>query len=199
MSTPLHSKRLWLVCLICGGIASSLLMLPTMIDVVQTNGQMNGILQRGKHFFTYLWCDGFQGTWPDSSEFPSSTAYITNVVSRGAIRHDDYSLFSAPGITAYRGTNAGWFKAENNAWCVVADLSDNAADNTPFLITRNLNVSSLAELKGKVGDQLSDEPPFGRKGVVIISKGGAANIVKPDMLWSDFLGGQTFTNRVLRP
>ena len=199
MGTPLHGKQLWFAWLICGGIAASLLILPIAIGDVQTMRQMTSTLVCGKSFFTRLFCGGFDASWPVSSEFQSSTSYITNVVSLGAIRRDDYSLFSAPNITSYHGTNAAVFRAENNAWCVVAGLSDEASDITPFLFTRNLNVSCLAELKGKVGDQLCDGPPFGRKGVTVIFKGGAARILKPDLLWSNILGGQTFTNRVLRP
>jgi len=136
--------------------------------------------------------------WPKAGTVPDSTAFFTNMVGSGQIKVD-YSFFSAQGITPSRGKNAALFTAKNNAWCVVADVHDEDSDKIPYLFTRNLNISSLAELKGRVGDQLSDESPFGRKGVPVIFKSGFAEILTPDMLWSNILGGQTFTNRVLRP
>ena len=136
--------------------------------------------------------------WPKSGAVPNSTAFFTNVASSSQLRVN-YAYFSAAGIKPYNGTNAAMFKAENNAWCVVADLNDDIPDTIPYLFTRNLRVTSLAELKGKVGDQLSGESPFGRKVLVLISKSGAAHLLKPDMLWSNILHGVTFTNRVLRP
>jgi hypothetical protein len=54
-------------------------------------------------------------------------------------------------------------------------------------------------LRGRVGETLLNEPPYGKKSAVMISMGGVALILKPGMLWSNILGGQTFTNRVLRP
>jgi hypothetical protein len=136
--------------------------------------------------------------WPKSGVVPNSTAFFTNVVGHGAI-NVDYSFFAAEGIKPYRGTNADLFKSENNEWCVVADLHDETPEKIPYLFTRNLRVASLAELKGRVGDQLSGEPPFGLRCVLVIFKGGKARILRHDMLWSNILGGATFTNRVLRP
>jgi hypothetical protein len=136
--------------------------------------------------------------WPKSGVVPNSTAFFTNVIGSGQLRVD-YAYFSASDITPYRGKNADLFKAANNAWCVVADIHDETSDKIPYLFTRNLRVASLAELKGRVGDQLSGEPPFGLKCVPVIFKGGAARILRHDMLWSNILGGATFTNRVLRP
>lgn len=120
------------------------------------------------------------------------------MVGSGQLRVD-YSYFTAAGIKPYSGTNAVLLRAEDNMWCVVADLNDDISDTIPYLFTRNLRVASLAELKGKVGDQLSGEPPFGHRGLVLIAKSGAARVLKPDMLWSNILHGATFTNRVLRP
>ncbi|MCX7008650.1 MAG: hypothetical protein NTY53_15600 [Kiritimatiellaeota bacterium] len=164
-------------------------------------GRMTSTLSFGRSFFRARFGSGMIGEpigWPKSIEFPTSTAFFTNTVYRGDLKVD-YSFFSAQGITPYKGTNAASFKAENNAWCVVADINEGNTDKIPVLFTRNLHVSSLADLKGKVGDQLSDDPPFGRKGVPVIFNGGSGTILKPDMLWSDVLGGATFTNRVLRP
>jgi hypothetical protein len=195
-----------------GTLIGVLIVVPVLMAIVTPTPPMKfkkspmfETLVRGKQIFCSVtsfggWPiedDGF-GFWPKSKVALSSTAFITNVVDRRAI-NVAYSYFSAYGVAPYRGTDATLFKAENNAWCVVADIHDETSDKIPYLFTRNLRISSLAELKGKVGDQLSDEPPFGRKGVPVIFKGGVAKILKPDMLWSNVLGGATFTNRVLRP
>ena len=190
-------------------MAVSLLILPALllpvIGSVQQEGKMTGTLSNGRQIFIALFSQTLEGTvtgkdstWPRASDFPTSTSLLTNLVGSGALKVD-YSFFSAPGLTPYRGTNADLFKADNNAWCMVADLKDTDSDQTPFLFTRNLRVANLAELKGKVGALLSDELPFGGQGVAIVFKSGAAQKLRPDMLWSDVLGGATFTNRVLRP
>ena len=136
--------------------------------------------------------------WPKSCDFATSTAVLTYLVECGALR-TDYSFFSAPGLTPYRGTNAAFFRGENNAWCVVADIRDNNSNRMPYLFTRNLKISSLAELKGRVAEQLSDEPPFGHRGATVIFTDSKAQFLAFDMLWSNVLSGQTFTNQVLRP
>ena len=133
--------------------------------------------------------------WPQSNTGSASTAVFTNLTGRGII-NTDYSFFAAPGMTLYKGTNAALFKAENNAWCVVADVKDSDPDQMPVLFTRNLKIDSLAEFKG--AEQLSDDPPFGRKCVLVIFKGGEAMALKPDVLASNFNTCHA-TNRVLRP
>jgi hypothetical protein len=133
--------------------------------------------------------------WPQSTLYSSSTSVFTNLVGSETIK-TDYSFFAAPGLKAYKGTNAGLFTAENNAWCVVADVKDSDPDQMPVLFTRNLKIDSLAEFKGT--GQLSDDPPFGRKCVLVIFNGGEAMVLKPDVLASNFNIGHA-TNRVLRP
>ena len=169
------------------------------------NGRMLDTLSNGKLIFMAQYgrvldptLTGKDSGWPKSADFPTSTAVFTNLVDSGALRRD-YSFFSSSGLTPLESTNAALFHPGNNAWCFVADLNDDAPDQIPVLFTRNLCVSNLAELQGRVGDQLSDDPPFGRKRVAMVFKGGYAQILKPDMLWSNLLGGRTFTNRVLRP
>ncbi len=181
-------------------LALCALSIPTALLVIgnaRQRGQMTQVLLIGQQMsrVQVFW---EVTTWPKSAVFPTSTAVITNLVERGSLQMD-YANFSAPGLTTLNSTNAAEFHAKNNAWCFVADLNEADPDQVPFLFTRNLRVSNLAELQGRVGDQMSDAPPFGRKGVAIVFKNGYAQILKPDMLWSNLLGGRTFTNRVLRP
>ena len=159
-------------------------------------------LSKGRQIFIamhYLAQGGFSvdkaSERPHLTDYSSSTSVFTNLVGSGILK-TDYSYFAAPGLKVYKGTNAALFTAENNAWCVVADVKDSDSDQMPLLFTRNLKLDSLAEFNGV--EQLSDDPPFGRKCVLVIFKGGAAMVLKPDALASTFNTCHA-TNRVLRP
>jgi hypothetical protein len=161
----------------------------------------DGMLSNGKQIY-YVSVYGFtdydkKEGWPSSARFTNSTAFFTNLFSAHT-SNEYHQLFDAPGFNLHEGTNAA-LNAENNAWCVVADLTDKTPDSVPFLLTRNVRAHSLADLRGRVGETLLNEPPYGKKGAVVVSRGGVSQMLKPDMLWSNILGGQTFTNRVLRP
>ena len=86
--------------------------------------------------------------------------------------------------------------AENNEWCIVANSTlDAFYSNVPVLFTRNLNVSNLSD---SVTNALTDEPPFGKRGVVIITHGGFASFLNQEELieyWKTF----SATNEVFRP
>jgi hypothetical protein len=163
----------------------------------------DGMLSNGRQIFIasssrIIDSDKKEG-WPSGARFTTSTAFFTNLVSGTAALKVNYAFFAARGLKPYTGTNAALFTAENNAWCVVADLGDTTPDSVLFLFTRNVCANSLADLRGRVGETLLNEPPYWKKGAVVVFKCGVAQMLKPDMLWSNILGGQTFTNRVLRP
>ena len=193
----------WMLVVI--GLASSLLLL-IFLPACSDRGPSEGvwILRNGRSICNAVLGDETSAVatndhgvrWPKSGEFSTSTAYFTNLVGRGVL-NVPYSFFAAPGFKPCKGTNPAQFKAENNAWCVVADLKDTDPDNTPFLFTRNLRIASLAEFRGS--DQVDDVPPFGRKGVAVIFKGGSAIVLRPEALASNFPAMGTATNRVLRP
>ena len=163
----------------------------------------DGVLSNGRQIFIASFSriidSDKKAGWPSGARFTTSTAFFTNLVSGTAALKVNYAFFAARGLKPYAGTNAALFNAENNAWCVVADLGDTTPDSVLFLFTRNVCANSLADLRGRVGETLRNEPPYGKKGAVVVSRSGVAQMLKPDMLWSNVLGGQTFTNRVLRP
>ena len=168
----------------------------------QQRGRIHLTRSIGQHIYSAMFVHATESAasgngfdWPQSDTYATSTAVFTNLLIRGVLKKD-YSLFAAPGLPACVGTNAALFKAENNAWCVVADVKDSDSDQMPLLFTRNLKINSLAEFKGV--EQLSDDPPFGRKCVLVIFKGGEAQKFTPDMLASNFNTCHA-TNRVLRP
>lgn len=165
-------------------------------------GQMVSTLEKGKliHHIQYeMALDLLESQdWPQSGKFSTSTEYFTSLVTSSGGNAQGYSIFAAPGITPCNGTNDAMFKAENNAWCVVADLRDTDPDDTPFLFTRNLRIPGLAAFKQGGRAWLSDDPPFGRTGVLVVAKGGAARVLKPEELAKHF-NPSGAANRVLRP
>ena len=93
-------------------------------------------------------------------------------------RELDYRKLTGASVVSC-STN-GSLTAENNLWTVAVNVRDDMDDSIPILITRNIDASSLASrtteqsLKAK---SLRFDPawktPFGRKGFVLIRKGGA--------------------------
>ena len=113
-------------------------------------------------------------------------------------RELDYRKLAGPGVMPCP-TN-GSLTAENNLWTVAVNVRDDMNDSIPILITRNIDASSLAartteqSLKTK---SLRFDPawktPFGRKGFVMIRKGGAIFKARPKyMTWGIVYQNQVF-------
>jgi prepilin-type N-terminal cleavage/methylation domain-containing protein len=177
-------------------------LVPAVSDALM-KGKMTGTLSNGKQIFTAAFTKAIDInstlTWPDSATFNASgsSGFFTNLVSSGILKVD-YSFFSAPGVQVCKSTNAATFigmTGKGNAWIVTADIADQQADQTPFLFTKNLRISAnLREALPSVNiasllqprDTRGNPAPFGDKGVCSVSKGGAANIWKPDNIASNF-------------
>ena len=170
-----------------------------------TRGKMTGTMNNGRSIYMSLFAKDVEDpVFQTGSPFPKSTGssfvytkstdyFIWVVTSK--VMSVDYSFFSASGIPPAKTTVAADFKAENNAWCITADVADSTPDGVPLLITRNLNITALnTPLTAGI---LSGEP-FGEKGAVIVTKGGASLIAKEDNL-SQVFAAVTTNNPVLRP
>lgn len=130
---------------------------------------------------------------PSTSTFPDSTSYWTHMVTSKWI-NVDFSFFAAPGIQAVKGNTAGSFAAANNAWCASGGLTENDADNTPLFFTRNLPITALGNATlPALNSELSV------KGMIMVSKGGSANVIEPDALSTNTFYGGGASNTVLRP
>lgn len=119
-----------------------------------------------------------QPAFPEVGQFATSTEYFIHLVESG-ILCVTYDFFAASGIPPAKSSDPKDFTSANNAWRVVAGL-DRAPDGTPFLFTRNYDPPSLP-----TGDEpilLTDDPPFGKDGLVAIMKGGNAVVLKRDRL-----------------
>jgi len=68
--------------------------------------------------------------------------------------------------------------AENNAWTIAANITDEMPDIIPVIISRNVDPTSLIPKEGDLSQQFlrpSEEfkAPFGNKRFIIVRKGGA--------------------------
>jgi prepilin-type N-terminal cleavage/methylation domain-containing protein len=180
---------------------------PTVTDAL-TRGKMTGTLANGRSIHQALFAKDiddpvFQtgSPYPKSGSGPgayaNSTLFWRNVVTAGIMRVD-FSFFSAPGITPLKGTNASAFVEANNAWNITADINDSSIDTTPLIFTRNLVLNNLIVPDYAAVSVFTDNPPFGRKGLPTVLKGGSGVIFKPDNIQGSFYSG-TSNNDVLRP
>ena len=101
----------------------------------------------------------------------------------------DLGVLSGSGVPAYTGS--GDIKGNNVAWCVLKGITDEMEDIIPVLVTRNAQISSLPTGSGthdmstdktevKIGKQDGGESdtPFGNKAFIVVTKGGAAKVIK---------------------
>lgn len=121
--------------------------------------------------------------WPKTGQYRTSTEYFVHLVTSGVL-NVSYDFFAAPGVPPAKTTDPRQFTADNNAWRLVLGL-DPASEGTPFLFTKNYDPDRLPEENEPIG--LTDSPPFGRQGVVVVLKGGSAYTLKGPML-----RGETF-------
>ncbi|WFB35737.1 hypothetical protein P3T73_16415 [Kiritimatiellota bacterium B12222] len=137
-------------------------------------------------------------------EFETSTDYFVFLVSNDIISVN-WSYFAGHDIPAAIGkfdpedlSSIANFKAENNAWVVVADLE---VDDTgsPFLITKNLQGHSLEDHFGDEEAPIVTGPPYGKKQLAIIRIGGSGEyMTKRNILWKNINPNET-DNLILRP
>ncbi len=151
--------------------------------------------------------------WPKSGannitnyQFSTSTDFFRYMVTSEWL-NVSFGFFAAPGVPA--ASNNATFGAQNNAWCIVGDVLDSYPDTAPALFTRNLgggggtgatsfntmNTTFTNDGKGFV-NEIKDVAPFGKKGMVFVTKGGASFAPFKDDL--KLTGTTAFTNLFLR-
>lgn len=108
--------------------------------------------------------------FPAVGQYNSSTDFFKDLVESG-LMNVSFDFFAARGIPGIHSCDPDDFKPENNAWCMVLGLED-APEGTPFLFSRNVDLNALQNSESPV--ELADRPPFGKTGLVIVEKGGAA-------------------------
>jgi prepilin-type N-terminal cleavage/methylation domain-containing protein len=106
----------------------------------------------------------------------NSTEYLRYLVKSGILEGVTTAMFAAPGIVAQPDTEA--FAAANNAWNVVAGLNEKAAAATPFLFTKNFNLTGDLSTLDETNPLLDIAGmPFGGKLGIVVTKGGAVKIL----------------------
>ncbi len=114
----------------------------------------------------------FSGGWPKSGgeNTESSTVFLNELV-KGGYLDVDYAFFAAPGMVPARD-EAEFLSGgeEHNAWCILLDLNDTVAGNTPAVYTKNLDINELSFSE--------TAEPFGNKGFAFATKNGEAVVVE---------------------
>jgi prepilin-type N-terminal cleavage/methylation domain-containing protein len=113
----------------------------------------------------------------------SSSEYLHYLYSQGIIKGIDLSFFASPGVTPASGTDTNTLNALNNAWCVTLDIDDDTPAGTPFLFTKNFNISGTIDMMDETEPLLSTKGmPFKGKVGVVVTKGGRVRILQEKFL-----------------
>ena len=124
--------------------------------------------------------------------FKTSTDFLRCFVTSGYMTVE-FRYFSDPDFMPPHNLAPEQFKSDYNVWCVVADISPSSADTAPVLFTKNLMLTSLNERP-----RLTDAPPFGKRGVIVIQKDATGRILKEDEI-EGYFSSLGMNNKVLRP
>jgi len=143
----------------------------------------------------------FSGTLKDYTKAPDAETYFADLIDSECVVNLSWQIFAGAGVAAASNRTA-FIQGDHNVWNVVAGLDANASDETPFIFTRNLNITmedlrnENVDLRSRLSKRIN---PFGRNLVVVIRKGGAMDIRKARQLSrKSILGDAVFndlTNR----
>lgn len=134
------------------------------------------------------------------SAFRNSTDFFQHIMASGMMNVGP-AFFAAPGSGLSTQPGA-ILSRKDNIWCIPLGINDATPDGTPVLFTRNLAVTNLAQLKGRVVDTLDDVPPFGKEGLVVIINGGTSHALQGrelNLTWEEILPRRPPPMRILRP
>jgi len=179
------------------------LLLPAVAKA-RRSAKMMQTLNNGRGIYTTLFAEDmdqfavggvspFPRSKPPQPIYSDSTSYLEAMV-KSRVLNVDYSFFSAPGLVPATGTT---FTADNNAWCITADVDDGNSSQTPILFTQNISGNQLfPKLSGQ--NALTPLPPFGTLGAVVVYLGGSANRLTGANIDERF-NPTSASNTVLRP
>ena len=144
----------------------------------------------------------FSGATKNYAQAPDAETYFSDLMSLPLTEFfSGWSSFAGAGVAA-ASNREEFLEGDRNVWNVVAGLDEDSSDATPFLFTRNLNITmddlrnENVDLRTRLDARMK---PFGREFVVVVRKGGAMEVLKRRRLTREaFLGGTVFnqtTNR----
>lgn len=143
-------------------------------------------------------------TFVDYGSASQSETYFHDIINKGIIDDIGWFVFSGGGVPA--ATSAAQFlEGGYNVWNYVGQLDTSASDDTPFLISRNFDITtdilktySIAEAfdnANPLGNYMNkDLKPFGDSVMVFVQRGGAMQTLRKKYLKSPkvFYGGSIF-------
>lgn len=139
----------------------------------------------------------FNGIPTDYTKVPDSETYFIDLMDSETINNLSWFTFAAAVIP--EATNREDFlQGNHNIWNVIAGLDENAPDDTPFIFTRNLDISTVdlrdetSRFESKLDRKMK---PLGKERVVWITKGGAYLTVRRKLFNRTlFLGSAVFNH-----
>jgi prepilin-type N-terminal cleavage/methylation domain-containing protein len=161
--------------------------------------KMAETLNNGRNLYLSIFSDALDepDILPRSSganSFANSTEYWKSLVSNGTV-DVTFDFFSADGLPEYAGQDPNLFSADQNAWCISADVSEATRNMTPVLFTRNIEIENLDDA---LDNEPSENPPFGQRGVAVVYRDGSCRMLKRRHLAVSF-NPSGADNAVLRP
>lgn len=174
-----------------------------LIPVVQNamvKGRITEALNNGRSIHQSLAASEIDrgSLWPASGgpeAFKTSTDYWKWAVSNKTLEVT-FDFFAAYRVPKAHGVDPSRFTAENNAWCIVADVAESTHSATPVLFTRNLEIDALDSATNALS--LAETTPFGKRALVVVTRCGAAKPLREEEL-ADQFNPAGAKNKVLRP
>lgn len=136
----------------------------------------------------------------DYTTSSDSETYFSDLITSQALENMGWSIFAGGGVPAAKGQTE-FESGGYNVWNMIAGLDESAQDDTPFIFTRNFDIT-INDIKGENPGALnqkflSEVKPFGNSQLVFVQRGGGVTKIKAKYL-SDprsFVGGSTFNDK----
>jgi prepilin-type N-terminal cleavage/methylation domain-containing protein len=167
-------------------IAIIALLAALLVPAVQKamfKARITQVINNGKQIYTSLFAaenDNPLGlnsasklTWPKTSDaYPSAPNFFALMIESNVL-DATYGFFSCPGggVTIAKDRTEFTDSTFRNIWCITLDVTDSMKAGAPTLFTQNFkfNATTIDQLSG-----LEEKaPPYGNKGAVEITRGGA--------------------------
>jgi hypothetical protein len=189
-------KKLAVVIAVAILVAMATLLLQA-VGRAQQKAKMVSTVNNGRGIYILLTQDDYallHRLKPAGPEWTSSTEFLSHVLSEG-IRGIQWNFFSAPGLASSTNTE---LTSEANAWCVnLGATNATTQSDVPFLFTRNVE---LTNEHGRSIPRMTEHPPYGKLGAVVISWNGRFQRIEEQDLDNAFRGLTADQHRlVLRP
>ena len=168
------------------------------VNKALTSAALVQTTSNGKNIYTSAFANQMDNAVISSSSsgWPSNVtteAYFENLVT-SEVMNVSYDFFAAKGIEPIKSKDADAFGAANHAWRVVLGLTDGSPEGTTFLGTKNYEGGLSGSAATVV--QLSVNNPFGKAGMVVVQKGGAAFALKGNQLIMGNLNASGFSSNL---